>query len=643
MITSGSLWASSTFDGRPLLLTDGVQVATSCAADSPDQLAESCWEAWQDDYLKIGGVEFGSVWLRIDVINPASVPVKVVLKHDVLVTTKLTLFETNDDGSWHQRLDGRYHMPKDARGFFANFPVVLKPGNNLFYIKAENAPRLSFVLEKEDYFLEASTFKRNFTLMTMGALVAFSLLEFVAFFGTFKVLHLILGIGALSSFSRVLVLEGVFRTLQWSFISELPFGAIVSFPASTAIFAPVFVTAFLYTLDVSKLRLRIAGAVCALSIIIFIAFFSLALSTTDEAISTDGPVWIMLRLSFLMSIVSTLVSVIAAGLPRTISHGLIILGLLSPFVNNLITLISTGSRIEMIINDVVGMTTMLAPMVFFILATSIAFRRRELDQRKSIENLNSKLKATLLEVEQKALGRAEKIVELEKKNALGEMASGVAHGINSPLSTIHAINRRVAKIHGSGRFEDPKIKSYFQKVEANVDRIFMITNGLKFYSDHSHKQQSSVDIGGVVRQVAEFANQRYRAKGFDIRSSIQDGCILYCNENHISQSLLNLIDLSVSEISKQGEQWVELGLTYSGDTARIILKDSSQEITEDTKLFIEKPFAGTTDSSRGWGLKLSIIKDLVSLQGGTISVGESPGSGKFILEFPIEVQERKVS
>jgi signal transduction histidine kinase len=147
-----------------------------------------------------------------------------------------------------------------------------------------------------------------------------------------------------------------------------------------------------------------------------------------------------------------------------------------------------------------------------------------------------------------------------------------------------------------------------------------------------------VDLGFLARAVVELNQQHARHKAQRLHIDAAPGCVVVVDEDRMWQILENIVSNAI-KFSPLGKQiWV--GVTRQGQSIRCSVHDEGPGLTQDDqrRLFgqFERLSAIPTGGEATTGLGLSIVKQLVELQGGRVwaeSAGHDQGS-TFIVELP---------
>lgn len=218
-------------------------------------------------------------------------------------------------------------------------------------------------------------------------------------------------------------------------------------------------------------------------------------------------------------------------------------------------------------------------------------------------------------------------VESARLAALGEMAGGIAHEINNPLSIISLITQQQQELLSHERFDIEKVKTAFQRIDLTTRRISKIIYGLKEFSrDGGTDPLETTSLQSILDGTLTFCHEKFKHNNIQlIVQAPPSHIILYCRPVQISQVLLNLLNNAFDAIQNLPEKWIEIKIVEQGPYVEIRVIDSGEGISADYRDKIFQPFFTSKEVGKGTGLGLSISKGIVEAHHGQIFVdSESP-------------------
>jgi signal transduction histidine kinase len=220
--------------------------------------------------------------------------------------------------------------------------------------------------------------------------------------------------------------------------------------------------------------------------------------------------------------------------------------------------------------------------------------------------------------------------------------SHVSHELKTPLSAIKGfIDNMIDGVTGDLQ---GKQREYLNRIQANTARLSrMITNLLDLSRIEAGTQQFE-RVPLRLYELAEEVTELFRFSAAEKRLILELVCHdpavkVLGDRDKLIQVITNLIDNALKFTPAGGKVTIAVGRS-GPDEARLVVADTGEGIPSDalTKLF--EPFYQASRKpgakSKGLGLGLSIVKTLVELHGGTISVTSEVGRGtEFCIRVPL--------
>lgn len=230
----------------------------------------------------------------------------------------------------------------------------------------------------------------------------------------------------------------------------------------------------------------------------------------------------------------------------------------------------------------------------------------------------------------------EKLVNSAKMSALGEMASGIAHEINTPLSTINVVAEQAAELLDDIPLPKNEVAERMKLISETVTRIGQIIDGMRTFSrDGNHDQFTSVPLKKIISDTLILCTEKVRNSGVRIEiSAFPEHFRVQCRSVQISQVLLNLISNAKDAITPLKDRWIRIEATEDSSDIKIRVTDSGSGIPDAIVKKIFQPFFTTKDVGQGTGLGLSVSKGIVDSHGGTIAIDNTCKNTCFVVTLP---------
>jgi two-component system, NtrC family, sensor kinase len=233
---------------------------------------------------------------------------------------------------------------------------------------------------------------------------------------------------------------------------------------------------------------------------------------------------------------------------------------------------------------------------------------------------------------------ASKVMESERLALVGQLAAGVAHEINNPLTGIVTYSQLLLERTPEEGFT----RSSLEKIVTQASRCRKIVRGLLDFSRQSKPDERPCNINTVLQDcVALVAHQALFQNIEIVRNFGPDLPLVPMDPSQIQQVFLNLI-LNAAEAMPGGEGRLTMAtrLDRSGESVEVEFRDTGCGIKQADLERIFEPFFTTKGPRRGTGLGLAISYGIVKEHRGTIRVESTVGEGTtFVVRLPLALAE----
>ncbi|MBS1984969.1 MAG: PAS domain-containing protein [Bdellovibrionales bacterium] len=225
-----------------------------------------------------------------------------------------------------------------------------------------------------------------------------------------------------------------------------------------------------------------------------------------------------------------------------------------------------------------------------------------------------------------------------KMATLGEMAGGVAHEVNNPISIIYMLANEIRDTLESGTDDREFILRSAQKIERTALRISKIVSGLKMFPRESSRDPlEKVGIHRLLEETLDLCRERFIQNNIELKVNAPQSEVCFdCRPTQLSQVLLNLLGNASDAIEHQSDKWVRLDVTTAGNNIVISVTDSGSGIPKAMQEDIFRPFYTTKEIGKGTGLGLSVSKGLIESNRGTLHLDTSSSNTRFVITLPLE-------
>ncbi len=269
---------------------------------------------------------------------------------------------------------------------------------------------------------------------------------------------------------------------------------------------------------------------------------------------------------------------------------------------------------------------------------AMIIKNNNLTKEVMVENNNRKS----IEKEKKIL---EEAVQLEVvKN---EFFSNISHEFRTPINIILGTTQVVNKNIDNHKVDIENLKRHISYIKQNSYRLLKLVNNLIDLSRMDigmyELKCSNQNIVNIIEDITMSVTDYTKTRNLDlIFDTNEEEVITYCDPDKIERIVLNLLSNAIKYTKEEGTIWVNINATISEVTVSV--KDSGIGIPKEKLDVIFNRFSQVDDilnrRCEGSGIGLSLVKNLVLMHGGEISVMSEVNIGtEFVFTIPIKVGE----
>ncbi len=280
-------------------------------------------------------------------------------------------------------------------------------------------------------------------------------------------------------------------------------------------------------------------------------------------------------------------------------------------------------------NDLVAMES-LAGILASVISSSTQYQRLQ----DTVRQL--RITQTELNNRMEALQAAEnRLIQAAKLAAVGEMAAGIAHELNNPLTTVTGFSELILDDMPT----DSVNRNELELVLREARRASDVVRRLLDFSRQGERIRTSADLNEIVEDVIALTRHLIRTSSVSLDIQLEPQLPwISVDRNQMKQVILNLIHNALQAMPHGGKLAVHTCSRerYARSWVVFEIKDSGVGISLTDKERIFEPFFTTRGDQGGTGLGLSVSYGIVTDHGGTIEVESEKGLGSsFAVYLPI--------
>jgi PAS domain S-box-containing protein len=225
------------------------------------------------------------------------------------------------------------------------------------------------------------------------------------------------------------------------------------------------------------------------------------------------------------------------------------------------------------------------------------------------------------------------LIVADRLVSLGEMAGGLAHEINNPLTAVMGF----AYLLQQNPATPPEIKEDVESIYRESKRAAEVIKNFLAFSRGQTAEKKVEQIDVLVNNVLQLRQSRLQKENIEVKLNLaEDLPSVYCDAAQIQQAILNIV-LNAEYFMYQAHQrgTITINTSLSGSDVILSIGDDGPGMAPEKLDQIFDPFYTTKQTGEGTGLGLSICHSIVRNHGGRIYVDSAPGKGAvFTIELP---------
>jgi C4-dicarboxylate-specific signal transduction histidine kinase len=244
-------------------------------------------------------------------------------------------------------------------------------------------------------------------------------------------------------------------------------------------------------------------------------------------------------------------------------------------------------------------------------------------------------------MDERARAHEAELAHVLRLSTLGEMATGLAHELNQPLSGIVSYARGCARRLEAGTLDDGAFADVLSRISAEALRAGEIIRRLRALVRKEKPRREELDLNRLVRGVARLVAAEARRRRMRLHLRLQAPLpVVRADRIQIEQVLLNLIRNGFEAMAEVGvEQRLLTIETAAEDTdlVTVSVTDSGHGIGPEASERVFEPFF--TTKGEGIGMGLAISRTIVEAHDGRLSFAAAPVGTRFWFQLPASERE----
>jgi len=228
----------------------------------------------------------------------------------------------------------------------------------------------------------------------------------------------------------------------------------------------------------------------------------------------------------------------------------------------------------------------------------------------------------------------EKLIRADRLSSLGEMAAGLVHEINNPLTGVMGL----AHLLSDKRDIPDSVREDAGMILKEANRAAGILKDFLVFARGQKPDKQKADINSIIDSVLKLRRVYLKKSGIEVITALAEELPeLLVDVSQIQQVFLNIVlnaEYFMCEV--HGKGILHIATRNTGDTVQVAFTDDGPGISEEDISHVFNPFFTTKELGKGTGLGLSISYGVIKEHNGSIYVESKPGHGaRFTVELPV--------
>lgn len=231
-----------------------------------------------------------------------------------------------------------------------------------------------------------------------------------------------------------------------------------------------------------------------------------------------------------------------------------------------------------------------------------------------------------------------RLAHMTRLSTVGEMASGIAHELNQPLTAITGyVDGSAHRLRASGE-ASPEILSALKKASDQAMRAGEVIRRIRHFVSQSDERREAIDVNRAVGEIIEMLEFEANRNNISIRTELATSLpTVEASIIQIQQVILNLArnGLEAMSLAKTDAGAVEISTSEGNNSEiRVMIQDTGPGLSHQSRSHLFEPFYTTKEG--GLGMGLSICQSIIEQHGGEIwaETRESHGAA-FCFTLPV--------
>jgi len=226
----------------------------------------------------------------------------------------------------------------------------------------------------------------------------------------------------------------------------------------------------------------------------------------------------------------------------------------------------------------------------------------------------------------------QRVARSEKLAGLGQMAAGVAHELNNPLTVVLGYSQILEET-----LEDHPVHENMSLIRKEAQRMRLIIESMLRFWKPSPVEHIAVSVAEILRDICQLRRTEFNRRQIELQLHLAEGLPeVDGNRNQLQQMFLQLVNNSLDAFDQGGggqAKTLRVDASHDEEGVRILISDNGPGFADPSRAF--DPFFTTKSPRAGTGMGLSVCYAIVRDHGGEISAHNlQPHGAALVIELP---------
>ena len=223
----------------------------------------------------------------------------------------------------------------------------------------------------------------------------------------------------------------------------------------------------------------------------------------------------------------------------------------------------------------------------------------------------------------------ELLAHVDRLNTMGEMAAGIAHEINQPLTAISMYAQTGIRLMQNRKIDQTLLSEVLDKLSFQAHRAGTVIERMQEMTKQRDSRQEATNCAALVKEVHKLAEVEAHLRNYKIALNLDSQLpTIKCDPIQIQQVILNLLRNGMESMQANncatGTE-ISLKITQVDKGVKISIIDSGLGVSKKLAKRLFQPFTSTKES--GMGMGLSISSSIIDAHGGKLKFVNNQSQG----------------